>query len=341
MFKKIMIHTRRGMKFIVLFMIAAFLIVGAVAFLYKPTYSVFINGEQVGYTENRTGLQHKINDYIEKGEGSNNVAFVQVANLPEYKLCLLKKNIVTNDDEIFNNIKQQGITYYRYYAIVDNQEEKAYVSNFEEAENVVNGLKEKNSSNIENMSIVEKYEVELKDLVSTEDAISKLYVQPAQRTAIAKTNTKSTGTSKYTASGSVNTAGTTSSAKANLGIALIRPVSGTITSRFGVGSRIRRSSHTGLDIATSTGTPIAAAASGTVTFSGYKGSYGNMLVISHGNGVQTYYGHCSKLYVSAGTQVSQGQIIGAVGSTGNSTGPHLHLEVRVNGVAYNPQNYVY
>ena len=341
MFKKIMIHTRRGMKFIVLFMIAAFLIVGAVAFLYKPTYSVFINGEQVGYTENRTGLQHKINDYIEKGEGSNNVAFVQVANLPEYKLCLLKKNIVTNDDEIFNNIKQQGVTYYRYYAIVDNQEEKAYVSNFEEAENVVNGLKEKNSSNIENMSIVEKYEVELKDLVSTEDAISKLYVQPAQRTAIAKTNTSSTGTSKYTASGSVNTAGTTSSAKANLGIALIRPVSGTITSRFGVGSRIRRSSHTGLDIATSTGTPIAAAASGTVTFSGYKGSYGNMLVISHGNGVQTYYGHCSKLYVSAGTQVSQGEIIGAVGSTGNSTGPHLHLEVRVNGVAYNPQNYVY
>lgn len=341
MFKKIMIHTRRGMKFIVLFMIAAFLIVGAVAFLYKPTYSVFINGEQVGYTENRTGLQHKINDYIEKGEGSNNVAFVQVANLPEYKLCLLKKNIVTNDDEIFNDIKQQGVTYYRYYAIVDNQEEKAYVSNFEEAENVVNGLKEKNSSNIENMSIVEKYEVELKDLVSTEDAISKLYVQPAQRTAIAKTNTSSIGTSKYTASGSVNTAGTTSSAKANLGIALIRPVSGTITSRFGVGSRIRRSSHTGLDIATSTGTPIAAAASGIVTFSGYKGSYGNMLVISHGNGVQTYYGHCSKLYVSAGTQVSQGEIIGAVGSTGNSTGPHLHLEVRVNGVAYNPQNYVY
>ena len=340
MFKKIMIHTRRGMKFIVLFMIAAFLIVGAVAFLYKPTYSVFINGEQVGYTENRTGLQHKINDYIEKGEGSNNVAFVQVANLPEYKLCLLKKNIVTNDDEIFNNIKQQGITYYRYYAIVDNQEEKAYVSNFEEAENVVNGLKEKNSSNIENMSIVEKYEVELKDLVSTEDAISKLYVQPAQKITVAKKATN-TSTSKYAASGSVNTAGTTSSAKANLGIALIRPVSGTITSRFGVGSRIRRSSHTGLDIATSTGTPIAAAASGTVTFSGYKGSYGNMLVISHGNGVQTYYGHCSKLYVSAGAQVSQGEIIGAVGSTGNSTGPHLHLEVRVNGVAYNPQNYVY
>ena len=339
MFKKVMIHTKRGIKFIVLFMIAAFLIVGAVAFLYKPTYSVFINGEQVGYTENRTTLQHRINEYIEKGDGNNNVAFVQVANLPEYKLCLLKKNIVTNDDEIFNNIKEQGVTYYRYYAIVDNQEEKTYVSSFEEAENVVNGLKEKNSSNIENMSIVEKYEMDLKDIVSSEEAISKLYVEPAKTpVTVAKTTS---GSSKYAATGSVNTAGTTSTAKANLGIALIRPVSGTITSRFGAGSRIRRSAHTGLDIANSTGTPIAAAASGTVTFSGYKGSYGNMIVISHGNGVQTYYGHCSKLYVSAGAQVSQGQTIGAVGSTGNSTGPHLHLEVRINGVAYNPQNYVY
>ena len=93
-------------------------------------------------------------------------------------------------------------------------------------------------------------------------------------------------------------------------------------------------------MATSTGTPVAAAASGTVTFSGYKGSYGNLLVITHANGVQTYYGHCSQLYVTAGQSVSQGQTVAAVGSTGNSTGPHLHFEVRVNGVAYNPENYV-
>ena len=65
------------------------------------------------------------------------------------------------------------------------------------------------------------------------------------------------------------------------------------------------------------------------------------MVITHSNGVQTYYGHCSKLYYSAGTAVSQGQTIAAVGSTGNSTGPHLHFEIRVNGVAYNPQNYLY
>ena len=331
MFKKVLIHTRRGIKFIILFMIAAFLIVGTIAFLYKPTYSVSINGEQVGYTEDKAKLQHTINDYVE------NVAFVQLENLPEYKLCLLKKNIVANDEEIFNKVKEQGITYYRYYAIADKQEEKFYVANFEEAEKIVNSLKEKKSSNINNISIVEKYEIEMKELVDSEQAISKLYVAPPKKVTVAKKKSST----KYASSGSVNTSLTTSTAKASLGISLIRPVSGIITSRFGAGSSIRRSSHTGLDIAASTGTPIVAAAGGTVTYSGYKGSYGNMIVITHANGVQTYYAHCSALYATAGTTVSQGQSIAAVGSTGNSTGPHLHLEVRVNGVAYNPQNYVY
>ncbi len=340
MLKKVWIHTRRGIKFIILFMVAAFFIVGAIAILYKPTYSVWINGEQVGYTEDRSNLQHKINEYVEKGDGMNeNIAFVQVSSLPEYKLCLLKKNVVTNDEEIFNKVKEEGTTYYRYYAIIDNNEEKLYVSNFEQAEGVIDGLKEKDSSNMDNISIVEKYETEMKDLVSSEEAISKLYVEKPKTVVVA--SNKKTSSTKYASTGTVNTSLTTSGGSASLGISLIRPVSGIISSRFGVRSSIRSSAHTGLDIATSTGTPIQAAASGTVTFSGYKGSYGNMIVITHTNGVQTYYGHCSQLYVSAGTSVSQGQTIAAVGSTGNSTGPHLHFEVRINGVAYNPQNYVY
>ena len=340
MLKKVWIHTRRGIKFIILFMIAAFFIVGAIAFLYKPTYSVFINGEQVGYTEDRSNLQHRINEYVEKGDGTNeNIAFVQVPSLPEYKLCLLKKNVVTNDEEIFNKVKEEATTYYRYYAIIDNNEEKLYVSNFEQAEGVIDGLKEKDSSNMDNISIVEKYETEMKDLVSSEEAISKLYVEKPKPVVVA--SNKKISSTKYASTGTVNTSLTTSGGTASLGISLIRPVSGIISSRFGVRSSIRSSAHTGLDIATSTGTPIQAAASGTVTFSGYKGSYGNMIVITHANGVQTYYGHCSQLYVSSGTSVSQGQTIAAVGSTGNSTGPHLHFEVRINGVAYNPQNYVY
>ena len=105
MFKKIVIHTKKSIRFIILFMISIFLIIGAIAFLYKPTYSVFIDNKQVGYTKNKSELQKKINDYIENGEGDNkNVAFVQVDKLPSYKLCLLKKNISTNDEEIFSKI---------------------------------------------------------------------------------------------------------------------------------------------------------------------------------------------------------------------------------------------
>lgn len=98
--------------------------------------------------------------------------------------------------------------------------------------------------------------------------------------------------------------------------------------------------HKGVDFAAPTGTPIYAATSGTVTSAGYSGKAGNLIVINHGNGLQTYYMHCSKIYVSAGTKVSKGQNIGAVGTTGNSTGPHLHFQVMSGGTPVNPMNYL-
>lgn len=337
--KKALIRLRTLVKFLILGFCATCLINAAVVFLYKPIYSVTINNEAVGYCSDKTALQSKINEYMEKGkEDEKNVAFVQIDNLPEYKMCLLKKGIECNDDEIFKKIQESGTTYYKYFSLLENGEEKQYVSDFETAEAVVADLKEKSSTNIENISIVEKYETELKDFTTKEEAVEQLYQEPVVETRVAKTTN---GTSKVKASGSVNTSLTTSGQNVTLGIGLARPVSGTITSRFGVRSSIRSGAHTGLDIATSTGTPYSAAAAGTVTFAGYKGSYGNLIVITHANGVQTYYGHSSKIYVSVGQNVSQGETIGAVGSTGNSTGPHLHFEVRVNGVAYNPQNYVY
>ena len=331
MFKKLLIHTRRSIKLIILISLAVLLILACIASFYKISYSVTINGKMVGYTDNKSKLQTEINDYIEKGE-SENTAFVQVESLPEYKVCLLKRDVQASDEDIFNTIKSAGTTYYRYYSINENDEEKLYVANFTEAEDIINQLKEKNSKNMDNITISEKYETQMQDFTTVENAVSSLYVQKPQVT-VAKTKTTSVG--------SVNTATTIAGGKVSLGISLTRPVSGIISSRFGARSSIRSSAHTGLDIATSTGTPVLAAASGTVTFSGRKGSYGNLLVITHSNGVQTYYGHCSKLYVSAGTTVTQGQTVAAVGSTGNSTGPHLHFEIRVNGVAYNPQNYLY
>jgi len=118
---------------------------------------------------------------------------------------------------------------------------------------------------------------------------------------------------------------------------LIWPVSGPITS--GYGYRWGRL-HEGIDIAVPEGTPIRAAASGTVIIAGYTGGYGNYTCIDHGGGLSTCYGHQSGYAVSAGESVSQGEIIGYSGNTGSSTGPHLHFEVRINGVATDPLGYL-
>jgi murein DD-endopeptidase MepM/ murein hydrolase activator NlpD len=119
----------------------------------------------------------------------------------------------------------------------------------------------------------------------------------------------------------------------------IRPVSAHITSGFG--SRYhpilhRTRMHTGVDFGASYGTAIHAAGGGTVILAHYSSGYGNCVVIDHGNGVTTLYGHCSALLVAVGDIVHQGQTIGRVGATGMATGPHLHFEVRHNGVPVNP-----
>ena len=98
--------------------------------------------------------------------------------------------------------------------------------------------------------------------------------------------------------------------------------------------------HAGIDIGASTGTPIYAAAAGTVIYAGWMGGYGNVVLIDHLNGLVTVYAHQSSIATGDGARVSQGQVIGSVGSTGNSTGPHLHFETRVWGTAVNPMQYL-
>jgi murein DD-endopeptidase MepM/ murein hydrolase activator NlpD len=123
----------------------------------------------------------------------------------------------------------------------------------------------------------------------------------------------------------------------------IWPVKGWVTSGFGMRKSPftgRKTMHSGIDIATKTGTPIAAPADGIVAFSGLKGGYGRVLVIDHGYGYTTFYGHCSSLEKKVGEKVKRGDVVARVGNSGRSTGPHLHYEVRVNGVATNPSKYI-
>lgn len=289
-------------------------------------YSVTVNGEFIGYTKNKSKLQKRINEYIRNKE-NNNIAFVDIKDLPEYSLCLLKKDNQANDDEIYERVKNSGTTYYEYYAIVVSNEEKYYVATKDDAESIINELKSKKSTNINKIAYTQVHSTEMKEFTEKDKVVTALYVKPV---VVA---------SAYATYSGTKIASTETPSSAVLGIGLIRPVSGIITSRYG---RRSRGNHTGLDIATSTGTTIVAAATGTVTYSGNNGGgLGNYVKISHGNGVETVYAHCSKLYVTAGQTVAQGEAIAAVGSTGNSTGPHLHLEIRVNGASQNPQIYLY
>lgn len=326
--KNLFVHIRSSLKFIFLTIVAIIIVIGIISLVYRPMYSVTLNGEFIGYTANKSQLQKRINEYIEN-ENENNIAFIDIQNLPEYSLCLLRKENKTNDDEIFDLVKNSGTTYYEYYAIVEKSEEKYYVSTKEEAEAIIDKLKEKKSTNIDKIAYTQVHSTELKEFSDKDKVVTALYVKPKVVVAY-------NGYSTYNGQKIISSA--TPSATVE-GIGLIKPLSGVITSRYGPRWG---STHKGLDIATSTGTTIAAAAGGTVTFSGWDNyGLGYAVKINHGNGVETVYGHCSKLYVKVGQTVSQGEAICAVGSTGNSTGPHLHLEIRLNGVAQNPQLYLY
>jgi murein DD-endopeptidase MepM/ murein hydrolase activator NlpD len=121
------------------------------------------------------------------------------------------------------------------------------------------------------------------------------------------------------------------------------PARGWVTSDFG--QRLDpytadRVMHAGLDIAAPHGKEVYSPSDGTVVFAGLEGGYGNVLVIDHGYGIKTRYGHLSKMLVKAGDRVKRGALIAAVGNTGRSTGPHLHYEVRVNGIPQNPRKFI-
>jgi murein DD-endopeptidase MepM/ murein hydrolase activator NlpD len=121
------------------------------------------------------------------------------------------------------------------------------------------------------------------------------------------------------------------------------PARGWVTSDFG--QRLDpytadRVMHQGLDIAAPHGKEVFAPSDGTVVFAGLEGGYGNVLVIDHGYGIKTRYGHLSRLMVKAGDRIKRGALIAAVGNTGRSTGPHLHYEVRVNGIPQNPRKFI-
>lgn len=272
-------------------------------------------------------------------DGEEDAAFIQIDIMPEYKLCFLKRGIETNDEEIYEKVISTGRAYYKYYALTINGEEKVFVETFGAAEEIVNALKDKNSNNLDRLGIDERWATEKKEYTDKDTAVASLFEEKIVVAAanVPKDTSKNVSTETSSSSNGKVTRAKIGKGYKSAGINFIRPVSGTVSSRYGPRWG---TTHKGTDIAAPTGTPIKAAAAGTVTFAGEYSTYGKLVIISHGNGVQTYYGHCSVLNVKEGQKVSSGQLIAKVGSTGNATGPHLHFEIRINGVSYNAELYI-
>ena len=309
---------------VMLIIISGFLLILAMIFIkYKPVYEVTVAGEKIGYIEKVNEFKSEIEEKILNQEGDY-IENISLIEKPEYKITLLKRTKNLNESEVIEKLKTSNtVITYKYYEVALNNETKTCVKSLEEAQAVVSEIKEEFSGEDLDLQINEKYTESIDTIDTNSIEVATSNVESAAKEIKEEQEEDS------------------SLAVVNDIKLSVLPVSGRITSRYGERSSLRRSTHTGLDIACVTGTDIKVVSNGTVTFSGKKGSYGNLIIVDHGNGVETWYGHCSKLYKKVGESVEAGAVIAAVGSTGNSTGPHLHFEIRINGNTVNPQNYVY
>lgn len=314
------------MKYFNITIIAFGLVVAIILIKYKPMYKVSISGEELGYVDSKLALEENIKEDIIK-DSNKNVESVDLQEQPIYELKLVNRIENTEKDKIIEKAKEDATVTYKYYEVALNNNVVETVDTSKEAEELVNEIKNDGINENINLSIVEKYTKNEEEIKTNDLEIAKVNIENKVSETIKEIEEQE---EEKNAIANIN------------GIKLATlPVTGTISSRYGVSSRIRRSNHTGLDIAAKTGTPIKVMADGVVTNASYSGSYGKLVKVDHGNGVETWYAHTSKMYVKKGQKVKAGDIIAEVGSTGNSTGPHLHLEIRLNGEHINPQKYVY
>lgn len=291
---------------------------------YKIVYKVTISGEEVGYVSNKYKFEKLIDEQIiNKNEA--NVAYVNISELPEYQIILASNSEKTNEEEIFTKLNEEAVTTYKLYEIAVEGNVAVYVNSIEEAEETVAKLKEENTAKMDKVSI----------------SVNEIYTQDINNIEKSIQIASNIETAEVEVLESVNNQEKIKSSTLNGVYFGVKPVSGTITSRYGANESIRDHTHKGMDIAAPYGTKIVAAADGKVTYSGTMGGYGNLIIITHENGIQTYYGHCSKLIAKVGEEVKAGEEIAKVGSTGFSTGNHLHFEIRKNGSQINPQKYLY
>ena len=316
--------TKEILRVLKIMILGFILIIAILGIKYKPVYEVKIAGTSLGYIQNEIAFKALIDGQIINKEVKN-VDNISLAKEPQYEMKLVQRTQKTNEDEIINKLDEDKVITYKFYAVNVNGKNKTYVDTIEEAEEVVAKIKKEHKKDGIKLDIVinEKYTQKLDEVKTDKIEVAEKSVEKEIEHLLDEKEAKEA----LAVIEGINVS--------------VLPVSGRISSRFGVSSSIRSGTHTGLDIACSEGTDIKVVAKGKVVFAQDNGPYGNLVKVDHGNGVETWYAHCSKIYVQDGDKVKSGDVIASVGTTGNSTGPHLHLEIRIKGEAINPQKYLY
>ena len=318
---------------IIIFVLMFCAVVSTVLNMYNPTYKVTIGETFVGYFDSENHFEDVYNTLYTEKEATNENIKIYLDSEPEFEESYIRDSIIYNQNvytALRNNLKTEYTTYK-----VKAEKETLTFANEDDATAYVAKLKKELPKADLKIEIVEEKTKELVEPTTVEVA-NNLFDDIVDRNKPVETPKvviKYPTTSGQTSSGA-------NSAVANVAAAQggIWPTAATyITSHFGWRSL---GWHTGIDIAGPQGKAIYAYKTGKVVFSGWGGAYGYMLKVDHGNGVATWYAHCSKLLAKAGDTVNQGQTIAHVGTTGNSSGPHLHFEIRINGSAVNPYPYI-
>ena len=295
---------------------------------YKPAVKAYLNGKFVGYFSSEQQFDEVYNDLVAEKQSIDPNVKVYLDYEPTFETSYIKDSIVENQN-VYTNLRAEIKTEYTIYNVAVDGENKMTFNTQDEANKYAESLK-KEVSKLKTEVKVEKVS-ELGEMTSIERADSILKdIVDRNKPVVTPKVTYNTNRSNVT---KAPTIGATQVAATGGG------VWPTVNRRVNC-AYMGYSGHTGIDLGGAIGTAIYAYKSGTVTFAGWGTGYGLHVKVDHGNGMSTLYAHCSELLVSAGQQVSEGQMIAKIGMTGYTTGPHVHFEVRLNGVPVNPYGYI-
>ena len=302
---------------------------------YKPTNKVTINGQFVGYFIDEQQFDEKYNILLNEKKEINKDVKVYLSANPVFEKTYVKDSVI-EEENIYTNLRAQLKTEYTVYAVYVNNKKQMTFDTKDNAN--LYAKKVKDSATKVETKVKSKIVEEMEELTTTTmaNAIVKDIVAKTKPVVVPKPVVKKPVVKKpYTSYNTTVTSSRGNTATSANAYGIWPTTSRYVSCPFG-----GYYGHTGTDIAGRYGDPNRAYKSGKVIFAGWANGYGYLVKIDHGNGIQSYYAHNSKLLVRAGQYVSQGTTVGLQGSTGNSSGTHLHFEIRLNGRAVNAYNYI-